>query len=105
MPIRNCPVCRIGRIVRKDVKTCGAPDCVELWKHMSTSQRARAIEEADETFEISALPKPTFDKSAISPAPAPDSTTQRDNEALERIFGAGAPGIMKPTDEKDKDKE
>lgn len=101
--IRNCPVCRVGKIVRKEVKTCGSPECIAAWRTMSVGQRARAMEEADLTTITNIDDfKPTFDKH-ISPAPAPDSTTQRDNEALEKIFGAGAPGIIKPTDEENKE--
>lgn len=97
MPLRNCPVCRVGKIRRKDIKTCGAPDCVEIWRAMTSSQRARAIEEADASSSdvgFSALPSPTFDRqrSAIpSEAPAPDSTTKRDNEALRKLFGEENP--------------
>ncbi len=97
MPIRSCPVCRSGKIVRKDIKTCGAPDCVELWRHMTSSQRARAIEEASETIVMESLPSPTFDSIKSSPPPS-DSTTQRDNRALEAIFGKDAPGIIKKED-------
>jgi len=96
MPIRSCPVCRSGKIVRKDIKTCGAPDCVELWRHMTSSQRARAIEEASETVVMESLPSPTFDP--IKAPPPSDSTTQRDNRALEAIFGKDAPGIIKKED-------
>lgn len=102
MPLRNCPVCRIGKIRRRDIKTCGAPDCVELWRAMTSTQRAKAVEEADnESISYVTLPSPTFDKPTVyqhSPE-APDSTTKRDNEALKRIFGEDNPPGSVPDDE------
>lgn len=105
--VRNCPVCGIGRIRRREVKTCGAPDCVELWRHMTATQRAKAIEQADEYSVVGAdvritLP-PTFDKpTTYQHLPeAPDSTTKRDNEALKRIFGEDNPPGAVPDEVKD----
>jgi len=99
MPIRSCPVCRSGKIVRKDIKTCGAPDCVELWRHMTSSQRARAMDEASETVILESLPSPTFNPIKAPPPPS-DSTTERDNRALEAIFGRDAPGVMRKPEDK-----
>lgn len=99
--IRNCPICRVGKVYRREVKTCGAPDCVELWRNMTASQRARAVDEAMESFVE--LPRPTFDKPipTIHSPEAPDSTTKRDNEALKRIFGEDNPPGAVPDEEKD----
>jgi hypothetical protein len=65
---------------------------------MTSSQRARAIDEASETVIIESLPSPTFDP-IKAPAPS-DSTTERDNRALEAIFGKDAPGVMKKHEDK-----
>jgi hypothetical protein len=65
---------------------------------MTSSQRARAIDEASETVIIESLPSPTFDP-IKSPQPS-DSTTERDNRALEAIFGKDAPGVMKKHEDK-----
>lgn len=97
MPTRLCPICRLGKIVRREVKTCGAYDCVQVWKTLSPSQRARAVEEAE---QINSIPT-TFSTSRgldplTNPPPQsislPKSSTQRDDEALRKMFGDDAPG-------------
>ena len=41
MPAKKCPVCR-GPVLRRDVQTCGASECVEEWKSWSSNLRAKA---------------------------------------------------------------
>ena len=40
---RICPVCRLGVIERKGVKTCGALECQKEWQSWSATSRVKAI--------------------------------------------------------------
>ncbi len=46
-PARRCPVCKIGRIYRREQRTC-CRVCMSEWNKWSPEQQARAIEQADE---------------------------------------------------------
>jgi hypothetical protein len=82
--VRKCPVCRVGVIVRKEVKTCGAMECITIWRTMTVHQRAQAMEEADLPMQT-----PDFKPLGGTPAPTsmPDKATERDRKYLEKIFG------------------
>ena len=41
MAAKKCPVCQ-GTVLRRDVQTCGASECVDEWKSWSSKLRARA---------------------------------------------------------------
>lgn len=86
--IRNCPICHVGKMTRREVKTCGAPDCVAIWRTLNTAQRARAIEQSYDVMEVD-LPMPSA-SAPKTPAQAgvdnAQQSTERDNEALRRFF-------------------
>ena len=58
---KPCPVCRAGTINRREVKTCGAPDCVAIWRTMTASERIRAVEGGD----ISTVPNDLSDATVV----------------------------------------
>jgi hypothetical protein len=107
MPTRNCPICHIGKIVRRDIKTCGASECVEVWRTLSPSQRAKALETAAD-YNVIPADLSQFTTPSAPPKEPPPTTphlspsTQRDNEFLEKMFGPDAPGIVKNPEEKEK---
>lgn len=49
-----CPVCGVIKILRREVRTCGSPGCLEVWRSWSASQRASAMEkrEVEEDVEV-----------------------------------------------------
>ena len=62
--LHTCPICRKFVIHRKEVKTCGAPECLQSWRQSTLQQRSFAIESAsmaDDDFlqALRALAKPT----------------------------------------------
>lgn len=57
MPFRSkCPVCRLGVLVRPDVRTC-SPSCAAEWRNWTPSQRAQAIESANAPLNVAELVK------------------------------------------------
>ena len=60
---RLCPVCRLGIIERKGVKTCGALECQKEWQSWSAQARVKAISlanmPAEEILRKSGILKPT----------------------------------------------
>ena len=81
----KCPCC-LSTVWRREVKTCGSPECRDQWRSMSLSARAKMIESAESSF----LDNPPLDnpkemdpklKKALSPS-------QLDPQAeLLKIFG------------------
>lgn len=99
MVTRTCPICRVGKIARREVKTCGAPECVAVWRTLTTQQRARAVDEA----EASAFPpiQPLENRGILrapSSIPPPETSTERDNKFLTKIFGPDAPGKVEESE-------
>jgi hypothetical protein len=48
---RMCPVCRQVKIHRREVHTCGSPECVATWRSWTPAQRAASKEsEPDAEF-------------------------------------------------------
>lgn len=107
--IRNCPICHVGKMTRKEVKTCGAPDCIAIWRTLTTSQRARAIEASYDVAEVDLpLPPAGAPKTpAQTGAENAQSSTERDNEALRRFFKEeNPPGVAEgPSIEAQRKKE
>ena len=72
---------------------------------MTVQQRARAIETASDSSDLTDLskfmtPPPSPLPTQESPTPNLSPSTQRDNEFLEKMFGPDAPGIVKPDEDK-----
>lgn len=58
---RTCPVCRVGKIWRREVRTCSW-HCSQTWRLWSPDQQANAIDQADiplADIDLSALKPPT----------------------------------------------
>lgn len=49
---RPCPICGLDLVTRREVKTCGSPDCVLSWRTMSPTQKAAALERAANAAEV-----------------------------------------------------
>lgn len=95
---RTCPVCKSAKLRRRELQTCGAPDCVAMWRTATSLQRAKMIDAAEELSDL--LPFTTRPANeAIPNAPAPkiptrETTVDRDNEFLKKMFGPDAPGVV-----------
>jgi len=45
-PYRLCPVCKSVKLIRPIVRTCGAPECIWLWRRLKLDLRIKAEEDA-----------------------------------------------------------
>ena len=45
MPTRPCPVCRVGKVLRRDIRTCSV-SCSREWNTWSREQQGSAIEDS-----------------------------------------------------------
>ena len=70
----HCPCCH-ATIWRREVKTCGSPQCLAEWRSMSLSQRAKMIELAEDN--------PHLATEILIPTP----TTPSGDELLKQLFG------------------
>ena len=41
---RYCPICKTIPILRREVRTCGTPSCLETWRSLTIDQKARALD-------------------------------------------------------------
>ena len=44
---RVCPMCKREPLLRSEVKTCGARECLRDWRRLSVAMRARAVADAE----------------------------------------------------------
>lgn len=51
MARRNCPVCRTGKILRADIRTC-SPRCSQEWRNWSSERRSKAELDANKPIEM-----------------------------------------------------
>lgn len=91
-----CPVCFKIRIYRREIRTCGSPGCTELWRSYTVDAKARAVEQAD-AMKDGAYIAPIMPPTGGEPSPIEpkQTSTEIDDEYLEKLFGPGAPGVAK----------
>lgn len=82
---RKCPVCH-GVVLRRDVQTCGAGECVDEWKSWGTKLRAKARIIADMT--------PAQHAQYLEDQAAENKLFMRGDEATESPESTESPGAM-----------
>lgn len=83
----HCPCCH-ATIWRREVKTCGSPQCLTEWRQMPLSARAKMIELAEgNDFESppTTLDTPTEMDPPLKKALFPEQLDPQ--EELDKIFG------------------
>lgn len=108
MASKVCPICRLVKILRAEIKTCGSPECLTTWRSFTPQQKVDAVERAAEIISDQFIPSPSSDRPrsgfrTINPTDIPSipKTVERDNDFLRKVFGDDAPGIVKDDDEDD----
>ena len=80
----KCPCCR-STIWRREVKTCGSPECRDQWRSMSLSARAKMIELAESPFLDNPPDNPKEMDPQLKKALFPE--TPDPQVELDKIFG------------------
>ena len=82
----HCPICH-ATIWRREVKTCGSPQCLAEWRQMSSSARAKMMELADtDAIELSEIKTTSTEMDpALKKALFPEQLDPQ--EELDKIFG------------------
>lgn len=77
---RPCPICRIGKIWRKEQRTC-SDHCSRTWRQMTPTQQAMSVERSFDVLEHPKLSsKPLSNEVHMVNPPGPDDLD--DEESL-----------------------
>lgn len=100
MAIRLCPICRLNKLTRREVKTCGAAECVEMWRSLTAEQRGHAIEAAADAAYPMPMARPT-DQSLLSPEEVLARLNQKATKDADDEFFSKHPEFLPKKEDKD----